>query len=91
MNNESISSNSQTDWQWLDAMTDREIDLSDCPEVTPGLFAKAVVRRGVGRDSSRVPVTVYLDRDLLEWLESRGQRSEQQINQLLRECMESQS
>jgi uncharacterized protein (DUF4415 family) len=72
-------------------MTDDDIDLSDCPEITPDLFSKAVVRRGVEDRSMKVPVTVYLDRDLLEWLESRGQRSEQQINQLLRECMESQS
>ena len=46
MSNEPISSNSQTDWQRLDAMTEEDIDLSDCPEITPELFAKAVVRRG---------------------------------------------
>jgi uncharacterized protein (DUF4415 family) len=91
MSSKSTSSNSQTDWQRLDAMTDDDIDLSDCPEITSDLFSKAVVRRGVEDRSMKVPVTVYLDRDLLEWLESRGQRSEQRINQLLRECMESQS
>jgi len=47
MNNESTSSNSQTDWQRLDAMTDEDIDLSDCPEITPEMFAKAVVRRSL--------------------------------------------
>ncbi len=47
MNNEPISSNSKTDWQRLDAMTEEEIDLSDCPEITPELFAKLVVRRGL--------------------------------------------
>ncbi len=31
MNNEPTSSNSQTDWQRLDAMSDEDIDLSDCP------------------------------------------------------------
>jgi hypothetical protein len=28
-------------------MSNEEIDLSDCPEVTPEQFAKAVVRRGL--------------------------------------------
>ena len=36
---------SPTDWERLDAMSDADIDLSDCPEVTPEMFAKAVVRR----------------------------------------------
>lgn len=45
MNNEFTSSKYQTDWQRLDAISDRDIDLSDCPEITPEMFAKAVVRR----------------------------------------------
>jgi hypothetical protein len=65
MNNDSISSNSQTDWQRLDAMTDDDIDLSDCPEITPDLFSKAVVRRRVEDRSMKVPVTVYLDRNVI--------------------------
>ncbi|GBF81077.1 hypothetical protein AsFPU1_2486 [Aphanothece sacrum FPU1] len=40
MKNEPTSSNSQTDWQRLDAMSDEDIDLSDCPEITPEMFAK---------------------------------------------------
>jgi hypothetical protein len=47
MNSEFTSSNSQTDWERLEAMTDEEIDFSDCPEITPEMFAKAIVRRGL--------------------------------------------
>ncbi|MEG3437889.1 hypothetical protein V0288_12245 [Pannus brasiliensis CCIBt3594] len=47
MNNEFTSIESETDWQRLDAMTDEDIDLSDCPEVTSEMFAKAIVRRGL--------------------------------------------
>jgi hypothetical protein len=36
-----------TDWARLDAMTDAEIDLSDCPEVTLEMFARGVVRKGL--------------------------------------------
>ncbi len=31
----------------VDALRDREIDLSDNPEATPEMFAKAIVRHGL--------------------------------------------
>lgn len=66
MNNETTSSNSQTDWQRLDAMSDEDIDLSDCPEITPELFAKAVVQRGLPATTTKAQVTLRIDRDVLE-------------------------
>lgn len=65
MNNECISSNSQTDWQRLDAMTDDEIDLSDCPEVTPEMFAHAVVKRHQSNVSQQTLVTLHIDDEVL--------------------------
>lgn len=88
MNNEPTSSNSQTDWQRLDAMSDEDIDLSDCPEVTPGMFAKAVVRRASPSIQNKTQVTLPIDRDVLEWFKSQGQGYQTQINQLLRAYME---
>lgn len=88
MNNESTSSNSQTDWQRLDAMSDEEIDLSDCPEVTPEMFAKAVVRRGLPVTKNKAQVTLRIDHDVLEWYRSQGRGYQTQINQLLRAYME---
>ena len=63
MSNEPISSNSQTDWQRLDAMTDEDIDLSDCPEITPELFAKVVVLRGLSTAKNKAQVTLRIERD----------------------------
>jgi hypothetical protein len=57
MNNKSILNKSETDWVRLDAMTDADIDLSDCPEVTSEMFAGAVVRRSV---NNRAKVTVMI-------------------------------
>jgi uncharacterized protein (DUF4415 family) len=76
MNNKSILSKSETDWARLDAMTDADIDLSDCPEVTPEMFAGAVVRRSVG---NRSKVTVTIDRDVLEWFQAQGDRADLQM------------
>ena len=69
-------------------MSDEEIDLSDCPEVTPELFAKAVVRRGLPATPTETQVTLRLDSDVLEWFKSQGQGYQTQINQLLRAYME---
>jgi uncharacterized protein (DUF4415 family) len=88
MNNESISSNSQTDWQRLDAMSDEEIDLSDCPEITPDMFAKAIVRRGLPTVKSKTQVTLRIDSDVLEWFKSQGRGYQTQINALLRAYMD---
>ncbi|MDQ3010274.1 MAG: hypothetical protein M3X11_06190 [Acidobacteriota bacterium] len=38
---------SKTDWERLRVMTDKDIDLSDTPELTPEMFVRAVVRRGL--------------------------------------------
>jgi uncharacterized protein (DUF4415 family) len=88
MSNESISSNSQTDWQRLDAMSDEDIDLSDCPEITPELFAKAIVRRGLPAAKNKAQVTLRIDGDVLEWFKSQGRGYQTQINTLLRAYME---
>ncbi|MBE9215154.1 BrnA antitoxin family protein [Plectonema cf. radiosum LEGE 06105] len=90
MSNESISSNSQTDWQRLDTMTDEDIDLSDCPEITPEMFAKSVVRRGLPVANTKTQVTLRIDSDVLEWFKSQGRGYQTHINQLLRAYMEAQ-
>lgn len=90
MNNKSTSSNSQTDWERLDTMTDEEIDFSDCPEITPEMFAKAVVRRGLANSQTKTQVTLSIDSDVLEWFKSQGQGYQTQINHLLRSYMEAQ-
>ena len=88
MNKEPTSSNSQTDWQRLDAMSDEDIDFSDCPEITPEMFAKAVVQRGLPATKTKTQVTLRIDSDVLEWFKSQGQGYQTQINQLLRAYME---
>lgn len=48
-------------------MTDEDIDLSDCPEITPEMFAKAVVRRGLPIAKVKTQVTLRIDSDVLDW------------------------
>jgi hypothetical protein len=43
-------------------MTDKDIDLSDSPELTPQMFARAVVRRGLKPKDRKPQLTVQVDR-----------------------------
>jgi len=83
------SRKSATNWKRIQAMTDKDIDLSDAPELTPDMFARAVVRRGLKPVKPRkVQLTVRVDQDVLNWYRSRGRGYQTQINALLRAYME---
>jgi hypothetical protein len=56
INNEPILKKSETDWARIDAMSDEDIDFSDCPEITPEMFAKAIVRRAPSQVQQNVAV-----------------------------------
>jgi len=87
MSRKPISSTSQTDWSRVDAIDDDDIDLSESPEVTPEMFARAVARRGLKPIESKKQVTLRLDADVLEWFRAQGKGYQTRINALLREYM----
>lgn len=79
---------SQTDWERIDAMSDKEIDLSDIPEVTEEQMGRAVLRVGgklVERGQRRVEV--LLDAFIVEYFEAHaGEQGYQALmNQALAE------
>ena len=88
MNKSTISNKSQTDWERRDAMLDADIDLSDIPELTPEMFAKAVVKRGLKDKENKAQVTIRVDQDVLTWFKSQGHGYQTRINSLLRAYME---
>ncbi len=77
-----------TDWDRIDNMNDEDIDLSDIPELTPDLFAKAVVKRGLKSTPNKAQLTIRVDRDVLAWFKSQGRGYQTRINSLLRAYME---
>lgn len=87
-NNSHSESNSLTDWERLDAMQDEDIDLTDAPEITPEMFAKAVVRRGLKPTPKKQQITIRVDNDVLEWFRGQGRGYQTKINALLRAYME---
>ena len=88
MKNDSTSKTSKTDWDRLDAMTDEEIDFSDCPEITAEQFAQGIVRRGLKSKANKEQITLRIDHDVLEWFRQQGKGYQTKINALLRAYME---
>ena len=78
----------QSDWDRVDAMTDADIDFSDDPEITPEMFAKAVVRRGLKPLPPKAQLTLRLDSDVLAWFKMQGRGYQTRINTLLRAYMD---
>jgi uncharacterized protein (DUF4415 family) len=70
----------------LAALKDRDIDLSDIPEVAD--WTGAVV--GKFYRPIKRPVTVRLDADVIAWLKKQGKGYQTRINALLRAAMMSQ-
>jgi uncharacterized protein (DUF4415 family) len=64
-------------------MGDEESDLSECEEITPEMFAKAVVRRGLELVRRKAPGTLCLDSDGIGWFKNGGRGYQTRINSLL--------
>jgi uncharacterized protein (DUF4415 family) len=84
MKKSNTSKKSRTDWKRVDKLKDEDIDLSDIPEVSPEMFARAIVRRGLKPVSSKVQLTLRLDSEVLEWFRKQGQGYQTKINALLK-------
>ena len=87
MKKNATSKKSGTDFKRLDAMTDADIDLSDIPEISPEMFAKGVLRRGLKPIVKR-QLTLRLDSDVIDWFRSQGGGYQTRMNALLRAYME---
>jgi uncharacterized protein (DUF4415 family) len=64
---------SQTNWERIDAMKDKDIDLSDIPEVTEAQMERAVLRIGgksVERGKQRV--NMFLDTFIVEYFKIKA-------------------
>ena len=70
-------------------MQDEDIDLSDAPAITPEMFAKSIVRRGLApAPRTKRQLTLRLDSDVLDWFKQQGRGYQTRINVLLRAYMD---
>ncbi len=87
MKKEAIMKQSQTDWKAIDAMKDKDINLSDLPEVSPDKFAQAIVRKGLKPVQKKTQITLRVDTDVLNWFKAQGKGYQTNINALLKAYM----
>lgn len=80
----------KTDWARVDAQSDEDTDLTEIPEATPEMFARAIVREGLKPVETKKQITLRIDADVLAWFRAQGAGYQSRINQLLRAYMEAQ-
>lgn len=71
-------------------MSDKDIDLSDAPEITPEAFARAIVRKGLKPSARKAQITLRVDSEVLEWFRAQGMGYQSQMNAVLRAYKEAQ-
>jgi len=69
-------------------MTDDEIDFSDIPEVTPEMFARAVIFRNHKVVPRKKEFPILLDSEVYWWYVKQGRGYDARINAVLRAYME---
>ena len=84
MKKKNISRKSQTDLDRVDKIQDNDIDFSDNPEVTPEMFAKSIVRKGLKTVKRKTQVTLRIDEDVLSWFKNQGPGYQTHVNSLLK-------
>lgn len=88
MSKKNSSAKSDTDWARVDSMKDKDIELSESPELTPEMFARGIVRYGLKPVTKKELLTLRVDGDVLAWFRAQGRGYQTQINSLLRAYMD---
>ena len=85
MNAKNTKKRSRTDWKRIDALRDKDIDLSDSPELGPDFFANAIIWPGPKKQ-----ITLRIDPDVLKFFRKQGRGYQTAINAVLRKYVEAQ-
>jgi uncharacterized protein (DUF4415 family) len=74
-----------TDWEKIDGLADEDIDFSDIPELDASFFkhAKVVMPK------PKVPITLRVDTDVLEWYKAKSGKYQTFMNAVLKEYAKS--
>jgi len=84
MKKSATSRKSRNDGKRAGGAKNQKIDFSDIPELTPEMFARAIVRRGLKPAPRKEQLTIRVDSDVLDWYRKQGPGYQTRINALLR-------
>jgi len=88
MSKKSISPKSRTNFSRIDKLDDNDIDFSGSPEISPEMFARTIVRKGLKLTQQKSQITLRMDTDVLEWFKTEGKGYQTRKNALLRAYMQ---
>jgi len=74
---------SNTDWEKLEKISDKEIDFTDIPELDESFFKSTTLQMPKNKES----VSIRLDADVLNWFKQQGRGYQTKINSILRMYM----
>ena len=82
-----------TDFKRIDALTDAEIDeaIRSDPDAAPSLDDEWFRKAKIVMPERRVPVSLRLEREVLEWFKRQGRGYQSRIQAVLRAYMKSQA
>jgi uncharacterized protein (DUF4415 family) len=80
----------RTDWARVEALTDEDIAraVADDPDAAPLLDEAWFRKARLVPPDPKVPISIRIDRDVLEWFRRRGPRYQTKINAVLRAYVE---
>jgi len=84
MKAQTSTTESRTDWERLEKMSDADIDFSDIPELDAEFFKTAKVRM----PRAKKAVSIRLDPDVLTWFRKQGRGYQTRMNAVLRTYMQ---
>ena len=87
MKAETSVTDSRTDWERLEEMSDADIDFSDIPELDADFFKNAKIRM----PQAKKAVSIRLDQDVLTWFRRQGRGYQTRMNAVLRTYMQAHS
>jgi len=90
MKKEDIFKDSQTDWELINTMQDKDIDLSDIPEITDDQMKRARLRvNGRPVPRGKVRVNILLDANVIEYFKMKagGRGYQTLINEALKKSI----
>lgn len=77
---------SSTDLDYLKNLKDEEIDYSDIPPLPDEFWENATIHM----PAAKVPLSIRMDEDIVEWFKAQGKGYQSRMNAVLRSYVESQ-
>ena len=80
----------KTDWKRVDALTDREIAaaVKSDPDAAPILDKKWFKQAIIEMPARKVPISLRMDREVVEWFKARAKRYQSRMNAVLKAYVE---